>query len=434
MREKTFSSRLGFIMSAVGAAVGLGNIWGFPARLGRGGAAFLAFYILFVIIMGFPLLLGELSLGRLTGKETVSALSCFGASGRLSAVCALCSCFLILSYYCFFGGMTFCSAVSALTGRCISDSFFSAAASDTPRALSAHFLFALVTLLVVLKGVRRGTERLSRAAVPLLLIMLAALCVTVLLRRGAVSALLKALSFRKDVSVSDAAVSALTQAAFSLSVGQGVMIVFGSSVSRNEDLEKSAFAVAAADTFTALLSACTLLPAAILSGSEPDAGAGLLFDAAPRMFLPLPCGRAALAVFFLLLLAAALTSSVSMLEALCRSFSSLLRLSRGKSAAAVMLCCAVSGVPVCLGFGALRGVRILGRDIFSFCEFLAQNVFLCLALLFFCVGARGTLPSLSREISRSSRFRARSLWRFSVGSVGMLLAAGLLAASVSDFL
>jgi len=309
-----FVTRFGGVLAAVGSAVGLGNVWRFPYETGsHGGAAFLLIYLACVLLLGTPLLLAELALGRATHKNPKGAFLLLAPQGKwhwLGYVGALCM-ILIIAFYSVVGGWTLSYTLNAAVGSVPEFSSFS---SGLWEPLGWMTLFFAINALILLGGVTKGIERATNILMPLLFIMLLVLCVNSLSLPNA-SAGLKFL-FQPDFSKIDGSVivSAMGQSFFSISVGIGCLLTYGSYLPDSAPLGKTALSIALLDTFIAILAGVIIFPACFAYGVQPDAGPGLAFITLPSVFQQMPGGMIWCFCFFLLLAVAAITSSISMLE------------------------------------------------------------------------------------------------------------------------
>jgi len=348
-----WNSRLGFVLAAAGSAIGLGNIWRFPYVTGEnGGAAFVVVYLGCVLLVGLPLLITEIALGRHSRKDPVGAFrfatprTPFVVTGFICLAC----CFFVLSYYSVIAGWTVGYAAASLTGRPLEFSEFSA----SPRLvlpLLAGFL--LMTVLIIRRGVERGIERWSKLLMPLLLVLMVVVIVRSLTLEGAMAGVEYYL--RPDFSKIDGGVvlRALGQALFSLSVGWGLMITYGSYLEKTQNIPASAGWIVGADTLVALLGGLMVFPAVFALGMQPNQGAALTFHTLPEVFLKMPGGTWVGAAFFLLLAVAALTSTISMLEVPVSYLVDEKGMSRNRAAWTVGAAAFVCGIPSALSNGAV---------------------------------------------------------------------------------
>ena len=326
-----FATKIGGVFAAVGSAVGLGNVWRFPYETGaNGGAAFLLVYLACVLFLGTPLLLAELALGRATHQSPTGAFRRLAPGtrwyylGYLGAACMI----LIVSFYGVVAGWTLCYTVKAASGALPDFPTFS---SGLWEPLLWMTLFFVINGAILLGGVRKGIERASNILMPILAIMLMVLCVNSLSLDNA-RAGLKFL-FDPDFSKIDssAIVSAMGQSFFSISVGICCLLTYGSYLPNSTKLGKSALTITLLDTLFAILSGIIIFPACFAYGVQPDQGPGLAFITLPDVFVRMPGGMIWCFGFFLLLVVAALTSSLSMLETPTAILQEDFHLSRRKS-------------------------------------------------------------------------------------------------------
>jgi neurotransmitter:Na+ symporter, NSS family len=320
-----WGSRLGFVLAAAGSAVGLGNIWGFPTQVGQGGGA--AFVVVYLLCVGFicaPILIAELAIGRRAQKDPVTAFSVIrpGSGWWLTGLLGVCAGVGILSFYSVVAGWTvgyiWFTATGAVTGdQEAFGEFFAAFVSNVPLTIGLTLLVLATTATIIVAGVHEGIERVTKLLMPLLIALLVLLAIRAVTLPGAENGL--AYYMRPDMSrVFDIGVlnAALGQAFFSLSLGMGAMITYGSYLSRREAIGTAVIWVVFLDTSIALLAGFIIFPAGFsIAGFDPSTGGpGLIFTVLPRLFATLPGGHLFGAAFFVLLTMAALTSTISLLE------------------------------------------------------------------------------------------------------------------------
>lgn len=317
-------SRTGFLLAAAGSAVGLGNIWRFPYITGEnGGGAFVFLYLACVVLLGLPILIAEVLLGRHTRLSAVSAFrrlsgprSPWAAIGVLGVAAA----FLVLSFYSVVAGWSLhyaqLSVRGALSGLSPDEigATFGALAADPVLSTGWMVVFMALTTWVVVRGVHRGLEICSKALMPLLLLLLLVLLARAATLPGWGPGMTFVFGLHADELTAAGVLEALGHALFTLSVGVGGLIAYGSYVERDTDVPKAGLAIAGLDTFIALLACAVVFPILFTHGQEPAQGPGLLFVSLPIAFSGLAGGRFLATVFFLLLVLAALTSTISLLE------------------------------------------------------------------------------------------------------------------------
>lgn len=318
----SWGSSVGFILAAAGSAVGLGNIWGFPMQVGKGGGAiFVILYLVCVFVICFPILIAELAIGRASARDPIGAFQTLrprtpwwvvGALGVLAGVG-------ILSFYAVIAGWTLAYVWYAATGAAGADpgAFFGAFVRDGSKNVWLSFAVLVITAGIIIGGVRQGIEKASKIMMPALFILLVLLGLRALTLPGAAQGL--AYYLKPDFSeITNIAVinAALGQAFFSLSLGMGAMITYGSYLSKKTMVVKSAAWVAGLDTMVALLAGFIIFPAGFsLAGFNPaEGGPGLIFAVLPGLFSSMPGGALFGAAFFVLLTLAALSSAISLLE------------------------------------------------------------------------------------------------------------------------
>ncbi len=311
-----WGSRFGFIMAAAGSAVGLGNIWRFPYVTGQnGGGAFLFVYVLCVLLIGLPLIYNEIALGRFTGRNPVGAFRDSGGNRFwivTGAVSALCVSFFVLSYYSVIAGWTVGYIISEFTDF-IQD--FNTFRSNAWYVIPLFACFMLITVKIVLGGIAGGIERASKLLMPLLFFILFAIMLRSLTLPGAMEGVKYYLTPDFSKVTSKVILSALGQAFFSLSVGWGILITYGSYLPKHENIITSGMWVGVMDTLVALLAGFMIFPAVFAFGKDPAQGTALVFEVLPDVFNSIPSGGNIVgALFFLLLCIAALTSTISMIE------------------------------------------------------------------------------------------------------------------------
>ena len=376
-----WGSKLGFIMAAAGSAVGLGNIWRFPYVTGEnGGAAFVVVYLACVLFIGLPLMWCELALGRASGRNPVGAFRETGGGLPFvfTGVLCLAACFFVLTYYGVIAGWTISYALSQVSQTNL---VFKEYTADPVYVLPVFALFIVLTIVIVRAGVEKGIEKWSKILMPLLFVLMFAVIIRGVTLPGAGAGLEWYL--KPDFSKIDGTVAlkALGQAFFSLSVGWGLMITYGSYMSKKQNIVSNGFWVGLADTSVALLAGLMIFPAVFAMGMSPDDGTGLAFTTLPAVFAEMPAGWVIGTVFFLLLSVAAVTSSISMLEVPVSYFVDEKKSLRSTCAVTVGLVAFAVGIPSALSNGGnewLSNIELFGQT--GFFSILDQ-VFGTLALI-----------------------------------------------------
>lgn len=391
-----WASRLGFILAAAGSAVGLGNIWKFPYITGlNGGGAFVLVYLICIALVGLPIMMAELMIGRHTRRDAVGAFvvlegrrSFWLSAGWISVGAA----FIILSYYSVIAGWTLDYVYRALAGSFsgqtpeMIEGLFSGLISDGPRQVAWHLVFILLCLGIVIGGVQKGIERWSKILMPLLLVLLILLFINGMLSEGAGAGL--AFMFRPDFSrlTPDSILEALGHAFFTLSLGMAAMITYGSYLSRQENLFSAGLRVALLDTGIALMAGLAIFPIVFAVGLEPAAGPGLIFKTIPVVFSQLPGGYLLAILFFLLLSFAALTSAISLLEAQVAYLIDERGWGRKQATSFFAALAFVLGIPTALSYNTLADWQFIGeRNFFDSLDLIASNYLLPLSGLLIAV-------------------------------------------------
>lgn len=391
-----WASRLGFVLAAAGSAVGLGNIWKFPYIAGEnGGGAFVLVYLGCIAIVGLPIMMAELMLGRHTRRDAVGAFVVleprrrwWHSPGWISVAAA----FIISSYYSVVAGWTLDYVFRALMGSFSGESaatieaMFAGLLADGGRQSFWHLIFMLLCLGVVGGGVQKGIERWSKILMPLLLLLLTLLLVNGMLSSGARQGL--EFMFRPDFTklTPSSVLEALGHAFFTLSLGMAAMITYGSYLQRNENLFGASMRVALLDALIALMAGLAIFPIVFSVGLEAGAGPGLIFQTIPVVFSQIGGGYVFSIMFFLLLAFAALTSNISLLEAQIAYFIDERGWSRKKATLTIGALAFVVGIPTALSSNIMADITFIGeRNFFASADLIASNYLLPIAGLLIAI-------------------------------------------------
>ena len=399
--KNMFASKVGAILAAAGSAVGLGNVWRFPTETGaNGGAAFILIYVLFMLLLGVPIMVTEFAIGRHGGSDVTDAFQKMsgGRKGwRWMGLVPVVSGFLVLSYYAVVAGWTLYYTFEALldgfSGK-TSEEFtrdFVAFSSDSTMPVIWTGIILAMTCAIVALGVQRGIERGAKIMMPLLFIFIIVLVGCSLTLPDANLGL--QFLFQPDFSKVNSSVilSAMGQAFFSLSVGLGCLCTYACYFRKDVDLMKDGLSVAGIDTLVALLSGLIIFPAVYsIPGLQPDAGPSLVFITLPNVFQQVFGGMPWLAyifslIFYLLLVMAALTSSISMLEMSAAYFHKNLHLPRPMSAVLVSVVCMLLGTFCSWSFGDWKDVILFGMGFFDLFDFLVAKLIMPIGGMLMCV-------------------------------------------------
>lgn len=401
--KNNFGSKIGAILAAAGSAVGLGNIWRFPTETGsNGGAAFILIYIFFMIVLGVPVMISELAIGRYGQKNVSHSFYTMSGNKKLWAYMGLMPVIagiLVLSYYAVVAGWTFEYAFQAgcndFAGKDAAQfaTDFQTFSSDPFKPLIWLGLILAVTCGIVALGVQKGIERGAKVMMPMLFICIIILMACSFTLPGAAKGL--TFLFSPDFSkvTADTVLSAMGQAFFSLSVGICCLCTYGCYFQKDVNLMKDSFSVAGIDTLVALMSGLVIFPAVYsIEGLEPDAGPSLVFITLPNVFQQVFSGAPMLAyafslLFYLLLVMAALTSSISMLEMSAAIFIRKFKFGRFTACLMVSSICLAFGALCSLSFGVMSGeeYHIFGLGFFDLFDFIVAKLFMPLGSLVVCM-------------------------------------------------
>lgn len=423
--ENKWASKMGFILAAAGAAIGLGNLWKFPYLMGRnGGFPFLVAYLVFICLLGVPVMVTEMSLGRRSGENPVLAYQSVHPHAKIVGYLGVLAAFVILSYYAIIGGWIIKYFISYTTSfRAPRD--FEAFIGKPVEPLVWFFVFLLVTSAICYFGVG-GIERAGKLMMPGLLVILLVVIVRGLTLPGAV----KGLEFifvpkMKEFSLGSVS-AALGQVFYSLSLCMGITITYGSYLKKDVNIPRSCVNIAALDSLMALLAGIAIFPAVFASGLEPSSGPSLIFVTLPEVFGALKGGSLFAALFFLLVLFAAVTSAVALLEVVVSFVMGNWGWSRAKAVALLAGAALLLGIPSSLSYGLLANIRILNYNIFDFVGMLTDNIFLPLGGIFMCyyLGWIWDPQFLVDEIEQEGvRFKLARLWIFLIKFVTPVMIA-----------
>lgn len=387
----SFGSRFGVLVALAGSAIGLGNLWRFPYLVGNnGGAAFIIMYVVFVVFLCLPIMVSEFVIGRRTqanvfgGINRLAPKSAWSLIGILSVAAVI----FIMAFYFVVGGWTieyilksFSASFFASDNTALA-SFFGEFISSPITPAIMMLVFLGLTALIVVAGIKDGIEKYSKIMMPVLFLLIIILCVRSLTLPGA-SEGLKFL-FSPDFSKlrPDSILAALGQAFFSLSLGMGCMITYGSYIAKKENLIKTSFITAGADTLFAILAGIAIMPAVFAFGMPPAQGPGLVFIILPQIFAQMPFGNIFSIAFFVILFVAAITSAISMLEVVVAYFMEELKMTRRSAVVLTCLIVAVLGSLSSLSQGTLKEYTIFGKSFFDIFDYTTSNIMLPVGGLF----------------------------------------------------
>ncbi|MEK4485847.1 sodium-dependent transporter [Psychrobacillus sp. FSL H8-0484] len=423
-KTEQWSSKIGFILSAAGSAIGVGAIWKLPYVTGiSGGGAFFLLFIAFSLFIGFPLLLAEFVIGRSTQKEAISAYRSLVPNtnwhwiGKLGVF----TCFLLLSFYSVIGGWIVIYFAKGMFGGIISEgvdygSVFGATIGNPLLVIGAQLGFLVITVLVVAKGIQNGIEKVSKILMPALFILFLVLIIRSLTLDNAMEGVKFFLAPDFSNITSESVLFAMGQAFFSLSVGVSVMVTYSSYLSKKESLIQPAISIVSLNLLIALLAGLAIFPAVFSLGLEPAEGPGLLFVVLPAVFDQILFGEFFLLGFLALFLFATLTSAFSMLEIIVAAIVKGNEEKRTKYAFIIGGLIFAVGVPSALSYSVLGDVLIFSKNIFDSADYLVSNILMPLGvfLISIFVSHKIKKSTLREEILRHSRLGATAfnVWFF----------------------
>ncbi|MCC5881359.1 MAG: sodium-dependent transporter [Halomonas sp.] len=438
-----WTTRRAFILAVTGAAVGLGNIWRFPYITGEnGGAAFLVLYIAFVLLLGLPVMMAEILVGRAGRRAPMQSLGYLagqaGASRhwRWLGLFGAFTVFCILSFYSVVSGWSIEFLITAVNGDFVGRSAaeigagFDAFLADPRRLTFNHTLFLVMTMTVVAAGVAKGLERLNNLLMPLLYLLLVLLAIYAATTDGFVPAL--AWLFKPDLSVITPLVvmHAMGHAFFTLAVGACALMAYGAYMPEHQSLPRAAGAVAVLDVSVALLAGIAIFSVVFSQGMDPGEGPGLMFVTLPVAFAELPWGALWLSIFFLLLLLATWTSSINLAEPMVATLQGL-GLGRGKASAVVGIAVWLLGLLSVLSFSNLAEWRpLFGMNVFELVTTIPTEVFLPVGGLLIACFAAWVMPQQESRAALGVSESGFLLWRTVVRWISIPLAAVVLAAGL----
>lgn len=440
-KRSNFSGRWGYILAVAGSAVGLGNIWRFPYLAAKyGGGTFLLTYIILTLTFGFALVIMESAMGRLTQKSAISAFHAFGKSplrigGFINAVVPV----LIVPYYCVIGGWVIKYLVEFTRGNAAGlagDAYFSEFIAKPVEPVVWFGIFALLTVLVVLCGVEKGIEKVSKILMPILIVLAVIISLYSVTRPGAFEGVKYYLipDFSKFSIMT--VVAALGQMFYSLSLGMGIQCTYGSYMKREIDMEKSVKQIEIVDTMIAFLAGLMIIPAvfAFSGGSQEtlNAGPSLMFITLPKVFDSMGLSSIIGFVFFLLVLFAALTSAISLTETVVSLLVDEFHWNRVVSSIVAILEILAFGIPCSLGFGIWGDVQPFGMGILDFFDFITNTLLMPLAAFLSCLFVTRVigLDKISEEVKYSSEFKREKAFRFCIQYVAPIFLIIILISSI----
>ena len=396
-----FTGKIGFVLAASGSAVGLGNLWRFPYLVAqKGGGIFVLCYILLAIFFGLTMLMLEIGIGRYTGKSVIGAFPALNKKFKWFGYACVIVPLIIVPYYCVIGGWvvkyawSFLIGSENLVGSTVTpeqtDAFFKAFRTDTWQPLIFFLIFAVMTVIIVVFGVQKGIEKMSKILMPTLAIIAVFLMVYVLCQPGALEGAKYVLLPNFSEFNFDTILSALGQLFYSMSIGMCIMITYGSYMKKSVSIKSSAGQIAIFDSLFAFVASLIIIPAVYAFASAPSdvleqQGPSLMFVQLANVFNKIPAGRIIGSIFFILVLFAAVTSSVSLVESIVSVLCENGKMKRFTACCIVFGAIFILGLLSSLGFGVLSFVSIKGMGILDIFDFLANNILMPIIAIITCV-------------------------------------------------
>ena len=402
MKRDQFQSRLGFLLVSAGCAIGIGNVWKFPFVTGQnGGGIFVLFYLLFLIIMGIPVLTMELAIGRASSQSAVKGYKTLEKPGSKFHIhgwfCAI-GCYLLMMYYTTVSGWMLGYFFKFLTGTFTSgmskdavSGVFSAMLANPAEMTLWMAITVIAGFLIVAQGLQNGLERISRVMMVSLLCLIVVLAIHSLTLKGGMAGLqfylLPSLTRAKEAGLGNVINAAMNQSFFTLSLGIGAMEIFGSYMSKDRTLASEAGWICVLDTFVAIVSGLIIFPACSAFGVQADAGPSLIFITLPNVFVNMAFGRLWGALFFLFMSFASFSTVIAVFENLNATLTDNFGITRKKSSFINLIVVLLASLPCVLGFNVWSGFSIAGKGVLDIEDFLVSNLFLplgSLVMVLFC--------------------------------------------------
>ena len=445
-KRSTFSGKIGFVLSAAGASVGLGNIWRFPYLAAKyGGGIFLLIYILLALTFGYTMIVAESALGRMTRKSPVGAFKAFGKKagwlsfgGWINAIIPV----LIVPYYSVIGGWVIKYLIEYVKGngtKLAADGYFSEFISNGASTEICFVIFCLFTLSIIYAGVRNGIERVSKFMMPILVVLSVIIAIYSVTRPGAIEGVKYFLVPNLKNFSWMTVVAAMGQMFYSLSIAMGILITFGSYMKKDSSIEDSTRNVEVFDTAIAIMAGLMIIPAVFaFSGGDPDtlqAGPALMFITIPKVFANMGFGTVVGILFFLLVLFAAVTSSIALTESAVSTFEDEIGGSRRKSTAVIGIIMIALGTLSCLGYGPLAFVKIIGMQFLDFFDFLTNSVMMPIAAMMTSIFVSKVvgIDRIEEEIRHGeAAFRRKKIFVVMIKYLCPIFAMIILASSVAN--
>ena len=443
-KRNTFSGGLGFVLAAAGSAVGLGNIWRFPYLAAKhGGGIFLLVYIILVFTFGYSLMIAENAIGRRSGKSPLDAFTALNRKwGFVGLIATVIPC-VILPYYDVIGGWVLRYLLAYITGgaqAAAGESYFSDMLANPWIVLAGQTVFTIFNIVILLRGVQKGIERVSSILMPILVVLAIGISIYSITLPGAGAGVKYFLVPNIEHFSISSVLAAMGQMFYSLSLAMGIMIAYGSYLPKNSSLEKNVGRIELFDTFIAVIAGLMIIPAVFaFSGGDSSAlnkGPGLMFQTLPKVFASMPLSNVIGGAFFFLVLAAAITSSMSIMETIVSCICDHFKMGRKKAVLIVgVLSWLVSFLPS-LGYSVLSGVSILGFDILDFMDFITNAVLMPICSLLICLFVTYGIgvKAIEDEVTLKGDFKRKKLFEIMIKYIAPIFVCAILISSILESL
>ncbi|MBR4858230.1 MAG: sodium-dependent transporter [Clostridia bacterium] len=443
-KRSSFTGKIGFVLAAAGSAVGLGNIWRFPYLAAKyGGGIFLLVYLILAVTFGFALMVGEIALGRKTGQSAITAFKSLDKRFSFVGVLAALIPALILPYYSVIGGWVtkyLTVFVSGGASAAAADDYFTGFISKAGEPVGWFLIFIALTAVIVLLGVEKGVEKVSKVMMPVLVVLTLFIAIYAMFMPGAWEGVKYYITPDFSKFSATTVLAAMGQLFYSMSLAMGIMITYGSYMKKDVSLEKSVRQIELFDTGIAFLAGLMIIPAVFaFSGGDEAAlskGPSLMFITLPKVFDSMKGGTVIGALFFLLVLFAALTSSISLMETVVSIIKDKTGWNRKVICFAVLVFCIVLGLPSCFGFSIWGDFAIKGLSILDIFDFVTNSVMMPVVAFFTCIFIGYVLKpkAIIEEVEIGGEFKAKTLFTIVIKYVAPVCIILILISSVLDAL
>ena len=435
--RSNFTGKLGFVLAAAGSAVGLGNIWRFPYLAAEyGGGIFLLVYIILALTFGFALMTAEIAIGRKTGLSAIGAFKAldkrFAFVGWLAAIIPA----IILPYYSVIGGWVMKYLAAFASGDALaaaSDGYFGSFIGATGEPLFWFAIFIAITALVVLFGVEKGVERVSKVMMPVLVVLTLFIAIYAIFLPGAIEGVKYYILPDFSAFSAKTVLAAMGQLFYSMSLAMGIMITYGSYMKKDTNLASSVAQIEIFDTSIAFLAGLMIIPAAfVFMGGDVGKGPSLMFVALPQIFEQMPLGTYIGLLFFILVLFAALTSSISLFETVVSIVCDKVKLGRKTACLIVFIFSLLLGALSSLGYGPLAEVTVIGMQFLDFFDFISNSVLMPIVAFFTCVFVGYVIKpqAVIDEVELNGEFKRKKLFAAIIKYVAPICIVLILASSI----